>query len=147
MLIPQPGLEASFTVKLTDHRQVSLELWCWFEPSNNPEPHAASPLLNRDLNHHNIDIVSQRTLAASLHHAGGTAQSGSTAGGPSEDMLQQEQDMDPAWQSGQSQRMSVSSSDTGSAEGGKQRVLAMLQPEGYVIIRPVQEPHGAVHSQ
>ena len=35
LLIPQPGLQVAFTFKPTmPASQISLELWCWMEPSN-----------------------------------------------------------------------------------------------------------------
>lgn len=43
LLIPSPGIQASFTYKLADRQQSPFELWCWFEPSNGTDHQTAQP--------------------------------------------------------------------------------------------------------
>ena len=100
LLISQPGIQASFTYKPASSQQTPLELWCWFEPSN-------------DRVHVDTDFLK----GAAKHSEGrdNTRQKGSHG-------------------------VANQGTDQGTGDRGvdveQQRVVAMLQPEGCVLVCP-----------
>lgn len=151
LLIPSSGIQASFTYKLAGHQLTSLELWCWFEPSNGPMHQTPSTQPSGGKSHGVVSGDLQTAAVNSVQAAGNsTGDSNSTACGQSGDSLQPHQDSKLGSQLRTGQQTVALLGRRDAEDAGKdkrQRVLAMLQPQGCVVIGPSQQAQHAVLSQ
>ena len=131
LLIPQPGIQASFTYKLASNQQTPLELWCWFEPSNSPFPAGLTP---QGGGKPSLDVPP----SAHATTTDSNAQSASGISGRIADAMRHPEDYNRQPGSHKGVVQAEEQSKERGPDVKQQRVLAMLQPEGCIVVCP---PH------